>query len=93
MPAANWGQVVDVGVAVVAPEQHVMDLALIERHLTTPPDTGAMHRSQLAALGPVDGALGPPEVTDQPVGVEGGDGDLGVTTQPAGGLHRQRDTG
>ncbi len=93
MPAANRGQVVDVGVAVVAPEQHVMDLTLIERHLTTPPDTGAMHRSQFAALGPVDSPLGPPKVTDQPVGVEGGDGHLGVAAQAAGGLHRQRDTG
>jgi len=88
VPAADGGEVVDVGVAVVAPEQDVMDLALIERHLTTAADTGSVHRAQLTALGPVDGALGAAKVTDDPVGVEGGEGDFGVAAQPAGGLDR-----
>ena len=93
MPGAYGSQIVDVGVAVVAPEHHVMDLALIERHLTPTTNTGAMHRSQFATLRPVHGALGATEVTDDPVGVEGGEGDFGVAAQPAGGLHRQRDAG
>ena len=74
--------------SVVAPEQDVMDLALVERHLATPTDTGAVHRSQLAALGPVHGALGAAEVADHSVGVDAGEGDFGVAAEPAGGLDR-----
>ena len=43
VPAAERGQIVDVGSSVVAPETDVMDLALVERHLATPTDTGAVH--------------------------------------------------
>ena len=71
MPSAHRNQIVDVRVAVVAPEHHVMDLALIERHLTPTTNTGAMHRPQFAALRPVHRALAATEVPDDPVGVEG----------------------
>ena len=93
VPAADGNQIFDVRTTVVAPEQHVVDLALIERHLTAPSDTGAVHRSQFSPLGPVHGALGAAEVADHSVGVDAGEGDLGVAAEPAGGLDWQRHAG
>ena len=78
MPAAQRSQIVDVGTSVVAPEHDVVNLALIERHLTAASDAGAVHRSQFSPLGPIDGALGAAEVPHHSVGVDAGERDLGV---------------
>ena len=90
MFAAERQHVADIGPSATAPIAQVVHRAVVERHVTIPNGTAAVHHSQRSPLMNTGKPGGTAEVKQDTIGAKHSRNDVGVTSHAADRLNRQR---